>query len=527
MDGPPFAESLANEAPLQTLRRSLEERPDRPLIAFEGVTWNVAELATRSAQVARALIGLEIGPGSRVALMMRNRPEFFAVQYGVWMAGAVEVSVNPDLRGPSLAHVVSDSGPAVIVADRDSLAAIAEAFPTSPPESTLIAVEDDGIWGPPLAEKDWAEPGPSDLGSILYTSGTTGPSKGVMLPHAYFVNHATIHVDSQEFTAADVLYSPLAFCHIDQHIYLPICLMTGARLASRPRFSTSNFWSDIERFGATWFAGVGWILAAVAAGAPPTPGRYASLRRALAAPLTAEIYEFFEDRLGIPLGSMFGQTEADGVTFATPRASPRGSAGKAHPAFELRIGGPHGEALSSGRIGEIQYRPRGPNLVAAGYWGRPEATVDAWRDLWFHTGDHGRLDEDGFLWFTGRMTDSLRRRGENISAFELEASVKSIAGIRDCAALAIPDEAGGEDEIKLVIVLEEGTSFDPAKFVDDCTRLLPRFARPRYAETVRADELVRGPGTGAIQKRLLSTAIDAPHVVDLMAPGGVAPAGDG
>jgi carnitine-CoA ligase len=506
---------LTNRTPLDELGRALKTGPERPLVAFESGTWSVGELARRAAQVAEALGRLGLSPGSRVAIAMHNRPEYFAVQYGAWMAGAIEVAVNPDLRGPSLVHVLRDSDPAAVIADAGALAAIADAGPGLLGDVPTIGVEEELLWGPELAAREWAEPKPADLASILYTSGTTGPSKGVMLPHAYFVNHAAIHIDSQGFDSADVLYSPLAFCHIDQHIYLPACLISGATLSSRTRFSASNFWADIERFGATWFAAVGWILAAVAAADPPSKGQYGSVRRALAAPLTAEIYAFFEDGLGIPLGSMFGQTEADGVAFATPREAPRGSAGKAHPAIELRIAGTQGDTLAAGEVGEIQYRSKGPNLLAAGYWRRPEATVEAWRDLWFHTGDFGRLDDAGFLWFAGRMTDSLRRRGENISAYELEGTVRSIAGIRDCAALATADEVGGEDEIKLVIALEDEAEFDPEGFVAGCARLLPRFAQPRFVELVGPEELVRGPGTGAIQKRTLSTAVDGPAVIDL------------
>jgi carnitine-CoA ligase len=221
-------------------------------------------------------------------------------------------------------------------------------------------------------------------------------------------------------------------------------------------------------------------------------------------------------RLGIPIYEIYGQTEADGVTFGTPERRRRGSTGWACSGFDVVILGPRGEHLPPGATGEIAYRPSGANMMLQGYWRRDEATVEACRDLWFRSGDLGYLGADSFLWFVGRMRDVLRRRGENISAFELETAVRNAPGVTDCAATAVRDPLGGEDEVKLFLALQDPTTFDAAAFFAWCDEHLPRFAVPRYVEIVDAALFVRSAGNGSIQKHLLPAGL-GPATIDRLA----------
>jgi carnitine-CoA ligase len=495
------------------LRLAEARRPHSVLLRWRGGQATVAEFADRARRVANGLRSEGVQPGDRVAVMATNSERFVALWYGIYLAGAIEVPVNADLRGPMLDHVLTDSEPAFLLAESEFLERVRA---VARPDLRIVELRESlyETWrAAPSIE--YADPGPGDLATIMYTSGTTGPSKGVMLSHGYYVNIGNIWRAVQGFDATDALYFVLPLFHIDSHVVFAGALAAGSTFAVVPRFSASRFWEDVAEFRATWFLGVGFMVAAVARQPSPEPGG-TTLRRGVAAPIPPEAYEFFEDRLGIPLYEIYGQTEADGVTWSTPERRRRGSAGWPCAGFEVVILGPDGEVLPPRATGEIAYRPRTAHMMLLGYWRREAATVQSFRDLWFHSGDLGYLDEDGFLWFVGRMRDVLRRRGENISAFELEATVRAAPGVADCAAVPVRDTLGGEDEVKLFLAVDAQPSFDVAEFFRYCQKNLARFAVPRYVEIVDASLFVRSAGTGSIQKHLLPSH-NGPMTIDLLA----------
>lgn len=504
-------------SPVAELVRAERFHPDRLLLRCAQSDYTVhefAELARRCAMDLQTRFG--IGCGDRVAIVGRNSVLRLAWQYGAYWIGAVEVSVNFELKGPMLAHVLSDSAPSLILSDQDF---ISNLTPHTEPERIWVldepsSIGDEVVFGR-LDERESAI-APDKLATILYTSGTTGPSKGVMLPRGYFANHADSVAEALELTEGDIGYFVLPFFHVDAHIVFPAAIASGSALAFRPRFSVTRFWSEVESFGCTWAFVIGSVLSAVAT-VPHPPAERIGLRRFLGAPIPVEAYDFFEDRLGIAILSMYGQTEADGPTFEHFSSRKRGSAGIVCDAFELAITDSSGRHLAPGEVGEICLRPRYPNLLMLGYWNRPDATVAAWKNLWFHTGDLGRMDTDGFLFYCGRITDSLRRRGENISAYELEAVIREAPGVEEAAAIAVVDELGGEDEIKVVVSCPEGCAFDATAFFAYCENALPRFAIPRFVELVPAEVFVRSVGTGVIQKHRLSRAVTGTGVFDRMA----------
>lgn len=511
----PASARYRRRSPVAELIRAERLRPDRLLLRTVDTDVSVAQFAELARSCATdLLLRFGVQAGDRVAVVGRNSLLRLAWQYGAYWIGAVEVSVNFELKGPMLEHVLTDSAPTLILSDPEFLHELeghAGAVRIQPLAAPVSASEDVDV-----AELDAVEAalGPDLLATILYTSGTTGPSKGVMLPRAYFANNADSISEALELSEGDIGYFVLPFFHVDAHIVFPAAVMSGSALAFNRRFSVSRFWTEIETFRCTWVFVIGSMLSAVAT----VPAREAlTATRFLGAPIPQESYEFFEDGLGITILSMYGQTEADGPTFERTGRRKRGSAGIACDAFEIAILDESGHRVPSGTVGELCHRPRYPNLVMTGYWNRPEATLDAWRNLWFHTGDLGRIDEDGFLFYCGRITDSLRRRGENISAYELESVIRDAPGVVDAAAIGVVDALGGEDEIKVLISCAGDGEFDARSFFAYCEDALPRYAVPRFLEVVDPRLFVRSAGTGVIQKHRLSRAVTGDGIRDRQA----------
>lgn len=493
--------------PIELLLGAVERDPDRDLFRWPGGNrMCLGEFFDRVSRWAGVLAQEGVSPGDRVASFCNNSAEFMALQYGTYAAGAVEVPVNAELRGPMLEAVLEDSEPVAIVVEAELREVVAEHLR----DGTQLLVLDDAL----LARVRATGPAelivsdPADLALISYTSGTTGPSKGVMLPHGYLPSVASNWQAVMRLGRGDVSYFSLPFFHVDAHVLGALCLLSDSVFGFAKRFSVSRFWDESAEMGATWFMMVGATGSALAARRseqPPKP----SFRFGVGAPIMPDAFAFLEDELGIPMLQLFGQTEADHVTFTTFDRNRRGSAGWACMGFDVRIVDEFDEPVPVGETGRIVYRSQEPLMMTYGYWRKPEATAAACRNLWWHTGDLGRLDEDGFLWFQGRLSESLRRRGENISAWELETTIKGAPGVRASAAMAVRDELGGEDEVKVFVILEPDAHWDADAFFAYCEDNLPRFAVPRFVQLVTEEQVVRGPGSGAIQKHSLPKENDA------------------
>jgi crotonobetaine/carnitine-CoA ligase len=487
--------------PVEVMLAAVERNPDRDLFRWSGGgRMTVAEFVDRAVRWASVLRSEGAGPQDRVASFCGNSAEFVALQYGTHAAGCVEVPINAELRGPMLQAVLEDCDPALLVVDAE----LADVVAPHVPARTGLLVLDDELAGA-VGAADPADPtiSPlSELSLISYTSGTTGPSKGVMLPQGYLPCVASNWIAALELTPTDVSYFSSPFFHIDAHVLNAVCLMADCVFGFTKRFSVSRFWGEAAEMGATWCLMVGSMGSALVARRSPELPEH-GFRFAVSAPIMPEVFAYFEGELGIPLYQLYGQTEADHVTFTTPDRNKRGSAGWACMGFDVRIVDEFDEPVPIDETGQIVYRPKEPLMMTYGYWRKPEATATACRNLWWHTGDLGRLDEDGCLWFAGRLSDSLRRRGENISAWELETIVQEAPGVRTAAAVPVRDEIGGEDEVKVFVTLDPEEEWDVVAFFAYCEENLPRFAVPRFVEVISEEQIVRGPGTGAIQKHLL------------------------
>lgn len=475
-----------------------------------------ADVLDRAERWATALAARGVSAGDRVALVLPNGPDVFTMSFAIALVGAVEVPVNLEQRGVVLRHVLEDSEPVVLVVDPGWCRHVDECAYVGPCERVVW----DDAGREQFSESEPASfegPSPADLGLVMYTSGTTGHSKGVMLSHGYVARMAgTFKELCPGLGPGDVLYFCTPMFHIDSRMVLAATLDLGATVAFAPRFSASGFWVDVVEFEATFFLFVGAMLSILAKTSTPGIADGHRLRIATGAPIPEEAYPFFEDECGIRLVEVYGLTESVAVTWCTPDRRRRGSAGPSGSVFDVGVVDVDGLPVPPGHTGEIVFRPLGPDLVTLGYWRNQDATVAAFRDLWFHTGDLGRFDDDGFLWFVGRQKDMIRRRGENVSAFEVESSMAQMPGLLECAALSVPGDLGGEEEILLLVVASSDTYLDPSEVVRFARAHLARFAVPRWVGIV--NELPHTPSgklaKHAIERAPLTDYLDASTVRD-------------
>jgi crotonobetaine/carnitine-CoA ligase len=489
--------------------------PGRPILRHrqgQGVVdLTTSELADRARGFARGLRAAGAGPGDRVAFLLGNSADVFAFWIATELAGIVEVPVNTELRGPAMRHVLVDCEPRLIVAEPEFTDVIRECG--------YVGQVPTIVWTPDTAAAfarapaiEYMDPSGDELCTIMYSSGTTGPSKGVMLSHGYFANIGRfLKIVEPDVGPEDVFYVCTPLFHVDARLMMSAALNFGAVLAFAPRFGASSFWPDVIDFEVSFFVFVGAMVAILAKTTTEDAMRGNRLRSSIGGPTPPEAYRFFEEEHGIRLMEGYGMTECNGVTWSTPNKRRRGSVGWQSGGYEVRIIDAGGRPVETGGVGEIVVRPQEPNLIALGYWRQQEATARAFKDLWFHTGDLGRFDDDGFMYFVGRAKDVIRRRGENVSCFEVETTMSAADGILECVAIGIPDEIGGEEEILLLVVPKVNhnpTAEDIARYAQ---AQLARFARPRYLRIIR--EIPHTP-TGKVAKHQIPRRLDS-ETVDL------------
>jgi crotonobetaine/carnitine-CoA ligase len=509
---------------LEVLERRLASDPDGPYLDFEGDQWSARQVAAAAERCASWLHDQGVGPGDRVATLLENGPEQVVSFFAAIRLGAIQVPVNTAYKGEFLRHQLADSGAAVLVVQGDLVARAAEVVGDDTPELRVVVVVGDADAGvaarPTVAWRDVVAHDPSrlpaagvrpgDIACFIYTAGTTGPSKGCMLPHNYVVSLADQITRAWERTPDDVVLTPLPLFHFNA---ISVCvvgsLLVGGSSSIARRFSVSRFWPEVRRTGATMVSMLG-SLAILVANAPDHPDqRDHRLRLCAAAPMPPDTDRVWRERFGCATFSAgFGLTEASLLSMLPAgEPNPPGAAGRLNrDEFDVRLLADDGVEVPVGEVGEIVCRPNGPNLMFAGYWRRPEATLDAFRDLWFHTGDLGRVDEAGFLTFVDRKKDSLRRRGENISSFEMEKTLHAHPAIQDVAVHAVPSEMG-EDDVKVTAVLQPGAVVTEEELCRWVAERVPFFAIPRYVE-LRPD-LPRNPVGRVLKYQLRDDGVTA------------------
>ncbi len=523
----------ANTTVLAALRGRLESDPTGEYLDVNGEKVSAADVYDTACRVANALIAAGVRPGDRVASLIENSIECTLSWWGIVWAGAIAVPINTAYKGQYLRHQLHDSGAKVLIVQED-LADRLDGISAELPDlttvvtigaATSIAGKANATWAE-LLTSDNADPEvnvrPVDLGTFVYTGGTTGPSKGCMLSHNYHVALTTQIGICWGRTADDVVWTPLPLFHfnaITTAVLGP--LVFGGRSAIYRKFSVSNFWPEMNRVGATVTSTLGTMAYLLAhdidrpemplSGAPEAN---TSLRLLGAAPMPTEIDDIFRDRFGLQTFSgAYGVTEASLISWQPPgvRNKPNAAGVINDEYFDVRIFDDDDNELPRGTDGEIVIRPKRPEVMFEGYWGRPEATVSTSRNWWYHTGDIGRIDDEDFLYFVDRKADYLRRRGENISSFEVESIIMGHGAFSDVAVHAVFSEMS-EDDLKITAILDEGSSITEEELFRWCIDQLPYFALPRYIEF--REELPRSP-VGRVLKRELRDEGVTPTTWDL------------
>jgi carnitine-CoA ligase len=526
---------------LDALDRRLERDAGGAFLDCCGIPYTAAEIDRQANRLANALADLGVGQGSTVASMLDNGPEAVLTWFAVHKLGAIAVPVNTALKGPMLRHQLADSRASVVMVQDDLAGRPAEVQEALPelrhlvlagewrsviPCSSLVRLHKFGD----LLQADDSRPEvrvrPADLATIIYTGGTTGPSKGCALSHNYHLSIARQIIASWARTHEDVPWTPLPLFHNNAiSIVLVGTLISGGRAALARRFSVSGFWPEINRTGATIASLLGSLAVLVARADDHPQARLAgtaaantTLRMVSGAPVPPEIEDLYRTRFGVAtFSNAYGTTEASLMSWLPPgRPARPGSAGIVNSgAFSVKIFDEDDREVPDGEAGEIVCRPRMPHVMYEGYWRRPEATVQAWRNLWYHTGDIGRIDEDGYLFFVGRKAEYMRRRGENISSWELEKVFHEHPDVKDVSVHAVPSEIS-EDDVKVTVVLKDDATVTEEQLFRWSVDHLPYYAVPRYFE-FRA-ELPLSP-TGRATKHLLKDEGITPATWDREAAG--------
>jgi crotonobetaine/carnitine-CoA ligase len=496
---------------------------NRPCLVVGGVERSYAELASAAAAFAGTLVEWGVERGDRVAILAENRWEILQTLLGCAWIGAVIVPINTASRGAQLEHILANADPKIVATEPGLMERVSEiARPGGVQAWWCVGDQTQAVWDG-LHATPFPEPSaavaqtatvPGDPLAILYTSGTTGPSKGVVCPHAQFYWWGVNVGSWLGLRADDTLYTCLPLFHTNALNAFFQALVHGAKIVIGPRFSVSQFWPRLAAAEATVTYLLGTMVSMLASGEPVVEERAHRLRVALAPATPPDVWEAFRSRFGIDLVEGHGMTETNAVVGPRDGEQRPGWLGRVMPGFDAVVVDEHDVPVADGTPGELVMRAREPFAFATGYWRMSQATVDAWRNLWFHTGDRV-VAEDGWLRFIDRIKDAIRRRGENISAWEVEQVLLQHGSVESVAVIPVSSEHG-EDDVMACVVARRGASLEPSALVEFCQPRLPYFAVPRYIE-IRDDLPLTE--NGKIQKFLLRERGIGPTTWDREAAG--------
>jgi carnitine-CoA ligase len=490
----------------ELIDRWAAETPDRVVAVFDTgePDWTFADLRAKVRTTARALHAAGVRRGDHVASWLENGPEAVRVWLAVSYLGAVHVPFNTAYRGGILEHVVALSGAKVMIAHAtlaERLAAVDTAALTTvftlggEPTLPLDVRPADELWtGPDAVER--AEVAPWDTAALLFTSGTTGPSKAVLSSARHLATMGEVSYPDTTREDRGLIFTPLF--HITGMSSVCWALVHGGSFGVVTRYSTSTFWEDVRRVGGTFLVLQGSVATFLHALPPSEAERGTPLRMALLAPMTPAAMELCR-RAGMRYYSVFNMSETSvplrtGFDPETPY-----SCGVPREGVEARLVDEHDLEVPRGQVGELVLRCREPWVMTTGYFANPEATAEAWRNAWFHTGDALRQAESGEFFYVDRVKDSIRRRGENISSYEVEVEVQAHPDVEEAAAVAVPS-VHGEDDVLVVVVPRRGAEIDPAELLRFLVGRMAHYMVPRYLRIV--DELPRTP-TAKVRKAQL------------------------
>jgi len=491
------------------LDRRADEFGDRVMMSIAGTPVTFTQMRDRSCAAANVLAGLGVEHGDTVALFTGTCPEWVYFWLGATRIGAVTAAVNAASKGEFLSHALRLSRAKVVITDRERHPRLDEV------SDSVFTLRSTLVKGDSLAERlqkasseapHGRPSGPDDVGALFFTSGTTGPSKAVATTWPYLFNAAGAVAAAWEFGEGDVLWTAMPLFHLSAAPTVLVPLLTGGTSVLASGFHPTQVWDEIRACGAVGFAGAGAMVSMLMNLPADSGDADVPLRFLSAAPIAADIYHDIERRYRCRVVTMYGMTEAFPIAYkAVSDEGVPGTSGRVNPAFEVRILDAAGKSLGAGEVGEIACRARATHMMSEGYVSSvsdgPGLRVDPHPE-WFRTGDLGVLDGDQNLTFVDRVKDSLRRRGENVSSVEVEATVMRHPAVLEAAAVGIPSELG-EDDILVVVTLRPGATVDYVELLDFCSERMPYFCVPRYLKML--DEIPKNV-VGRVRKDVLRSS---------------------
>ena len=472
------------------------QHPNHVVFQFRDEQITFEQLNHNINKAANGLAAMGVKHGDKVALMLPNCAEFLYAWFGLNKIGAVEVPINVALKGTGLVHQIVQSDCMVLIADTkfldrldpisDDLSTVKHAVFYDTPEGQSLP-NWKSIESSTFAElMDHSSDSPNvivhftDMASILYTSGTTGVSKGVMISHNYWYDIWSQSVKYSQYTEDDVLYTGLPFFHGNaQGITIGPAILADAKAVVVERFSASSLWDDCRKWECTEANYIGGIIPILMKAAEGTTDGDNPLRLMVGAAAPVNIWHEFETRFNTKLLEVYGMTECY-CCLANPIDNVRpGSCGKAITGWDVKIIDDNGTQAGPMELGEFVARPQSMNVGTSGYYNMPEKSLELFENMWINTGDLGRMDEDGYFYFVDRKKQALRRRGENISSFEVEAVINANPAVLESCIVGVPSDVGEED-VKAVIVLQEGQTLTEKEVIDWCMPRMAYFCIPRY-----------------------------------------------
>ena len=523
------------------LDRGAARHGERPLLVFDARSWSHRDLPRLAAARAATLRDAGVGRGDRVAVMLANRIELIEVVVACGWIGAAAVPINTASMGPQIGYVLGDCAARLLVIEAgfverlataelgdmalETIWIVGESTSGEPTTRHALPSRIAGLPFPRLPDSaKGAETAPasdppilpSDTLAVLYTSGTTGPAKGVLCSHAQLHWWGVRSAEILGVGANDVLCTTLPLFHINALNTLAQASLAGCRVAFEPRFSASAFWPTMHEREATVVYLLGAMVPILLAQPASAGERGHRVRIGLGPGVPASAAAAFRERTGVPLLEGYGSTETNFVIASAPDRSRPGCMGWLRPGFAARVVDGNDVELAVGEAGELVLRADEPLAFSHGYFGKPAATAAAWRNGWFHTGDRVVRDADGCFRFVDRLKDAIRRRGENISSYEVEQVLQGHPAVASVAVYPVRSELA-EDEVMAALVACPGETLDPAELARFCTTRLPYFAIPRFIEIVA--DLPRTEN-GKVQKYKLRERGVTPHAWDRQAAAG-------
>ncbi len=485
----PHAETLCD---LIILRSALG---DKPFLICRDVTLSYGQAHVQSNKVANRLIEHGIGKGDVVATLMYNSVEQAVIWFACAKIGAIYAALNVSLVKDDLCYSLNDTGAKLFVVDEELLPAFVSAEPELTVTPTVFVLGDTAVVDGALPFEDLlgndetlpeVNIAAADPMCIVYTGGSTSMPKGVLVSHLYYIAAAIRYGDIAEAGQDDVHFANSHFFHIGgQQFAITGPLYHGMTGIMEKWFSASNYWNTIQKYGVTIIDPLGTMMAVLLRAPKSNSDKDHKVRIGVgiaAGQVRRDLRDEFEERFGTPMMEVYSMTEL-GVLICSERIFDRrlGSCGRPHGWAEILIVDEDDNPVPANTTGQLLLRPKVPNTYMMEYINKPKETLAAWKNLWYHSGDLGYLDDDGYVYFVGREAHWIRRRGENVSAFEVEKAITAHEAVVDCAVVGGPSDIGEEDIKAYVQVSAE---VEPMELVGWCRARIAFFKVPRYIEFV-------------------------------------------